>query len=228
MKENIKVINNNGFYVGVKCYDWHKHRQFNPHSFLWLNEKEIFEIDSISPYFKDGTLVIKDDEINEKLGYKKRNPNSITEAEIKKLFNLPAKKLRKELNEVTEDFALSKIYNLAKKFNLDAAQLKVISEITGRKIDINDIVVDYKDDYEDADEDVDSYENEDADEDVDEDKKAVVESLLKGNFMKMKSGLSQYKSDEDKNMVYKVVIELKDGLSEGKRKFLKELLGKEI
>jgi hypothetical protein len=216
VKENIKVVNNNEFYVGVKCYDWHKYRQFKPNGFLWLNEKEIFELDSISPYFKDGTLVIEDDEINEKLGYKKRNPNSITEAEIKALFKLPAKKMKKELSGVTEDFALSKIYNLAKRSNLDAAQLKVVSEITGRKIDINDIVVDYED-------------NEDEEyEEVNIDKEVVIDGLLKGNFLKMKSGLSRYESDEDKELIYKIAIELKDGLSDGKKKFLSEFLGKEI
>jgi hypothetical protein len=215
VKENIKVINNNGFFIGVKCYDWHKHRQFNPYNFLWLNEKDIFEIDSISPYFKDGTLVIEDDEINEKLGYKKKNPNSITEAEVKALFRLPAKKLKKELIDITEDFALSKIYNLAKKSNLDAAQLKVVSEITGRKIDIGDIVVEDDEDDDEGEEDI-------------IDKEVTIEKLLKGNFMKMKSGLSQFESDEDKELVYGMAVELKDGLSEGKKKFLKEFLGKEI
>lgn len=212
MKENIKVVNNNGFFIGVKCYDWHKHRQFTPYNFLWLNEKDIFEIDSISPYFKDGTLVIEDDEINEKLGYKKKNPNSITEAEVKALFKLSAKKLKKELSGITEDFALSKIYNMAKKSNLDAAQLKVVTEATGRKIDISDIVVE---------------DDEDEEEDI-IDKEVAIEKLFKGNFMKMKSGLTQYESDEDKEIVYQIAIELKDGLSEGKKKFLKEFLGKEI
>lgn len=212
MKENIKVVNNNGFFIGVKCYDWHKHRQFTPYNFLWLNEKDIFEIDSISPYFKDGTLVIEDDEINEKLGYKKKNPNSITEAEVKALFKLSAKKLKKELSGITEDFALSKIYNMAKKSNLDAAQLKVVTEATGRKIDISDIVVE---------------DDEDEEEDI-IDKEVAIEKLFKGNFMKMKSGLTQYESDEDKEIVYQIAIELKDGLSEGKKKFLKEFLGKGI
>jgi hypothetical protein len=213
LKNSVKVINNNGFYIGVKCYDWHKHRQFLPHSFLWLSEKDIFELDSISPYFKDGTLVIEDDEINEKLGYKKKNPNSITETEIKALFKLPAKKLKKTLDGVTEDFALLKIYNLAKKSNLDAAQLKVVSEITGKKISIEDIQ--FIDDDEDEDEN-----NIEAE--------VAIEKLLKGNFMKMKSGLESYKSDEDKKTVYEIAIELKDGLSEGKKKYLREFLGKEI
>jgi hypothetical protein len=141
MKENIKVTNGNGFHVGLRCYDWHKDRPVKPHGFVYLTEKEIYEIDGNTPYFKDGTLVIQDDEINETLGYKEKNPNSITEEEILEIFKHPTFKMKKELSAVTEDFAKGRIFNLAKTSDLTAGKLKIIEEIVGRKIELDDIEV---------------------------------------------------------------------------------------
>jgi hypothetical protein len=210
MKENIKVTNDNGFNVGLMCYDWHKTREVKPKNFVWLNEKEIFEIDSNTPYFKDGTLEIHDDEINEKLGYKQKNPNAITEVKIKKLFELPAKRLKEELSGVTEDFAKMKVHELAKKSNLDAAQLQVVNDITGKKIDISDINID------------------DEDEEDNLDKNDAIEKLIKGNFMKMKSELVKYTSTEDKDLIYEIANNMIKDLSNGKTKYISEFCGKTL
>lgn len=142
MKENIKVVNNNGFHVGLRCYDWHKDREVKPYGFIYLTEKEVFEIDGNTPYFKDGTLVILDEEVKTGLGYEEKNPNAITEEEILEIFKHIPLKMKKELSGITEDFAKGKILELAKKSDLSPSKLKIVEEITGKKINLDDIKVD--------------------------------------------------------------------------------------
>lgn len=139
MKENIKVKNNNLYYIGVKCQEWHKHRQIKPHSFIYLNEREVRELDSDYDLFSSGELVIDDEELNVSLGYAEKNPNSITDKEIEEIFKLPTPKIKEKLSGVTEMFALGKIYDIAKKSDLSVSKIKVIEEIIGKKIEIEDI-----------------------------------------------------------------------------------------
>jgi hypothetical protein len=54
----------------------------------------------------------------------------------------------------------------------------------------------------------------------------TIETLLKGNFMKMKYGLSKY-TEENKNLIYEVASEIST-LSKGKNKFVSEFCGKPV
>lgn len=222
MKENIKVVNNNGFHVGLMCYDWHKTREVKPHNFIYLSEKEVFEIDSNTPYFKDGTLIIQDEEIKIELGYMEKNPNSITEAEIKKLFTLPAAKLKNELSKLTEDFAKSKVYSLASQVDLASSQIVVIEEFVGKKIDINAV----------KDKEKLNQNKTDSDDSNNEcgknDKEKVIDDLLKGNFLKMKSELAKYIEKADKELIFKLAKNVIGDLSGGKIKFVNEFCGKSL
>jgi hypothetical protein len=192
------------------CHDWNKTREVPPNGFIWLSEKDLLEVDGSTPYFKDGTLMIKDNQVNEDLGYKEKNPNSITEAGIKKLFTLSAQQLKTELSKITEDFAKARVYALASQVDLTVSQLQVIEEFTGKKIDIN--AVKNK---------VNLNEN-------NENKENIIELLLKGNFMKMKSELVKYTKAEDKELIFKLAKKMGDDLSSGKVKFLNEFCGKPI
>ncbi|MBZ9622852.1 hypothetical protein G9F71_008300 [Clostridium sp. FP2] len=139
MKESIKVLNNNQYNVGLLCQKWNKHRQVKPNSFIYLNEEEIKELDSNYDLFSSGELVIDDSEINISLNYAEKNPNILTDLEIEEIFKLSAAQIKEKLSGVTELFAIAKIIAVAKRSDLSVLRLKVIEEIVGKKIDLEDI-----------------------------------------------------------------------------------------
>jgi hypothetical protein len=54
----------------------------------------------------------------------------------------------------------------------------------------------------------------------------AIETLLKGNFMKMKYRLSEYIEEADKKLIYDTALNLIDSLSVKKIEFVSELCGK--
>lgn len=139
MKESIKVLNNNQYNVGLTCQNWSKDRIVKPKSFIYLNEKEIKEMDSDYEFFSSGELVIDDEELNIELGYAEKNPNTITDKEVEDIFKLTAIQIKEKLSGVTEMFALTKILEVAKKSDLSVSKLKVVEEIIGKKIELDDV-----------------------------------------------------------------------------------------
>lgn len=140
MRENIKVRNDNKYFVGILCNNWTKHKQIKPESFAYLTDNDILELDSNHDFFSSGELVVEDEELNIKMGYAEANPNTLTEKEIAEIFNLSANDIRDRLSEVTEMFALAKISDVAKKSDLSVSRLKVIEEIIGKKIELDDVI----------------------------------------------------------------------------------------
>jgi hypothetical protein len=139
MKESIKVLNNNQYNVGLLCQKWNKHRQVKPNSFIYLNEEEVRELDSDYGFFSSGELIIDDTEINVSLGYADANPNTLTEKDIEDIFKLSASEIKEKLSGITEMFAIAKIADVAKRSDLSVTRLKVIEEIVGKKIELEDI-----------------------------------------------------------------------------------------
>ena len=139
MRENIKVRNDNKYFVGLSCSSWTKGKQIKPLSFAYLTDNDILELDSNYELFSSGELVVEDEELNVKMGYAEINPNTLTESQIEEIFKLSAGDIREKLSEVTEMFALAKISDVAKRSDLSVSRLKVIEEVVGRKIELDDI-----------------------------------------------------------------------------------------
>jgi hypothetical protein len=139
MKESIKVLNNNRYNVGLMCQEWSKSRIVKPNSFIYLNEKEIRQLDSDHEFFRSGELVIDDSELNVDLGYAESNPNIMTDKEVEDIFKLSASQIKEKLSGVTELFAINRIYEVAKRSDLTVARIKAVEEIVGKKIELEDI-----------------------------------------------------------------------------------------
>ncbi|MBU3186649.1 hypothetical protein [Clostridium estertheticum] len=139
MRENIKVRNDNKYYVGLDCSNWTKKKQVKPSSFAYLTDNDILELDSNYEFFSSGELVVEDEELNIKMGYSEVNPNTLTEKQLTEIFKLSAGDIKEKLSGVTEMFALAKITEVAKKSDLSVTRLKVIEAIVGKKIELDDI-----------------------------------------------------------------------------------------
>ncbi len=205
MREDIKVLNNNKYNVGLLCHAWHKYRVVKPNSFIYLNEREVRELDSDYQFFSSGELVIDDEEMNLALGYSEKNPNTLTEAEIKTIFKLTPLKIKEKLGGVTELFAINKIYDVAKKSDLTALRLKAVEEIVGKEINLDDI-----------------------DPEISEITDGEIIDLLNGNFMRMKSELKKYTDPDAIETIYGIAQKNVDNLAEGKIKFINDFCGKDL
>jgi len=139
MRENIKVRNDNKYFIGLNCSNWTKYKQIKPDSFAYLTDNEILELDANYGFFRSGELVVEDEELNIKMGYAEINPNTLTEKQIEEIFKLSAIDIKEKLSDVTEMFALSKISDVAKKSDLSVTRLKAVEEVIGRKIELDDI-----------------------------------------------------------------------------------------
>jgi len=139
MRENIKVRNDNKYYIGLLCSNWTKHKQIKPEAFAYLTDNEILELDSNFDFFSTGELIVEDEELNVKMGYAEVNPNTLTEKQLEEIFNLSANEIKEKLSGVTELFALAKIADVAKRSDLSVTRLKVIETIIGKKLDLADI-----------------------------------------------------------------------------------------
>ena len=139
MRENIKVRNDNKYYVGLKCSGWLKNRVLKPMSFAYLTDNDILELDSNHDFFSTGELTVEDEELNIKMGYAEANPNTLSESQLQDIFKLSASDIKEKLSGVTEMFAIAKIVSVAKTSDLTVARLKVIEGIVGKKIELDDI-----------------------------------------------------------------------------------------
>ena len=139
MKENIKVRNDNKYFIGLQCSGWIKNKVLKPMSFAYLTDNDILELDSNHDFFSTGELIVEDEELNVKMGYAEVNPNTLSEKQLEDVFKLSASEIKDKLSEVTEMFAIAKIIEVAKKSDLTVARLKVIEAIVGKKIELDDI-----------------------------------------------------------------------------------------
>ena len=139
MRENIKVRNDNKYYVGLKCSNWLKNKVLKPMSFAYLTDNDILELDSNHDFFSSGELVVEDEELNIKMGYAEINPNTLSEKQLEDIFKLSATDIKEKLSGVTEMFAIAKISSVAKRSDLSVTRLKAIESIVGKKIDLEDI-----------------------------------------------------------------------------------------
>jgi len=139
MRENIKVRNDNKYFVGLKCSGWLKNRVLKPMSFAYLTDNDILELDSNHDFFSTGELTVEDEELNIKMGYAEANPNTLSESQLQDIFKLSASDIKEKLSGVTEMFAIAKIVSVAKTSDLTVARLKVIEGIVGKKIELDDI-----------------------------------------------------------------------------------------
>lgn len=128
----VKVINNNRFSVGIDFAN-EASRQVNikPNSFALLEEDDILYIDSVSRLISGGTLLVENQDTNEKMGYVEKNPNTISEDEIVAILKMPAKKMKEELEKLTSKHAIDKVIAIAKEQDLQTSKLKVIKEVFG-------------------------------------------------------------------------------------------------
>lgn len=128
--KKIKVINNNGFGVGVSIHiGTPKSFTIKGKSFAYLEEDEIQYINSTSRSFKDGFLRIEEKEVKESMGEVEENPNDITDEEIEKLLNGHIKTLEKALKELTAQHTKNRFVAMAKNMDLTAGKLKIIKEV---------------------------------------------------------------------------------------------------
>ena len=139
MRENIKVRNDNKYFIGLQCSNWLKNKVLKPLSFAYLTDNEILELDSNHDFFATGELIVEDEELNVKMGYAEVNPNTLTEKQLQDIFKLSASDIKEKLSGVTEMFAIAKIVSVAKTSDLTVARLKVIESIVGKKIELDDI-----------------------------------------------------------------------------------------
>ncbi|MED4883903.1 hypothetical protein [Bacillus smithii] len=127
-----KVINNNPFNVGIHfANEANREVTIRANSFAMLSENDILYADSVSNLFSNGTLYVEDEELMNKMGYVEKNPNTISEEDIQKIFKMSMTKMKTELEKITAKHAIDKIIETAKKSDLSQSKLKLIKDIFG-------------------------------------------------------------------------------------------------
>ncbi|MGD6876779.1 hypothetical protein [Bacillus infantis] len=125
-----KVINNNRFNVGIRFQnEANREILIKAKSFTLMSEDDILYVDTVSKLFSGGTLHIDDQDLNEKMGYIEKNPNTISEEDIEKILKLNAKKMKEELEKLDSKHAIEKVVAVAKEADLPTSKLKVIKEL---------------------------------------------------------------------------------------------------
>lgn len=126
-----KVINNNRFNVGIK-FENEANREIlvKGKSFTLMSEDDILYVDTVSRLFSKGTLLIEDEDINVKMGYLEKNPNTISEEEILKILkSTSVKKMKEDLEKLDAKHAIEKVVAVTKEADLPQSKLKVIKEL---------------------------------------------------------------------------------------------------
>lgn len=125
-----KVTNDNPFNVGIK-FENEANREINVRgkSFVMMSENDILYVDSVSKLFRNGVLVLSDEDLMVKMGYMEKSPNAITDEEIEKLFKGTPANIKKALDKIEAKHAIEKIISFAKKADLPQSKLKVIKEV---------------------------------------------------------------------------------------------------
>lgn len=125
-----KVINNNSFNIGIR-FENESNRDIiiKPNSFVLLSEDDILYVDTVSKLFSKGFLYVEDEELMIKMGYMERNPNTISEDEIRKILKMPNNKMKDELSKLDAKHAIEKVVAIAKESDLPQSKLKIIKEL---------------------------------------------------------------------------------------------------
>lgn len=128
MSDLIKVSNPNEFNVGIKLMDGIQERNIRGNSFTYLDEKEIYFIDSICSLFKRGILIIDSDEINSNLGLTEVK-DGVNDENLEKILKGNVMKMKAEMKKITEKHVIDKVIQLAVKLDLPASKLKILEEV---------------------------------------------------------------------------------------------------
>ena len=128
--KNIRIFNPQKFEVGIKTQAYPLGFTIMPKSFAMVSEEDVEYINSISTVFTRGVLRL-DKENNDLLRVVgidvDTNPHYADEEMIRKHLSGSAKALTEWLGQITEDYVLDKVFNVAKEMNLPANKIKVLS-----------------------------------------------------------------------------------------------------
>lgn len=130
--KKIRIINPNRFMVGLKLMDGIREVVVHPNSFVFLEENDVYYINNMCRLFREKTLFIDDEEINDTLGYDK---DYLTNEKIKHLLSKSPKDIKKVVEENNYKHIKDRIVNVAKDMDLPASKLRIIEEATGYDIE---------------------------------------------------------------------------------------------
>lgn len=130
-----KVVNDNPFNVGIK-FENEASREISVRgkSFVMMSENDILYVDSVSRLFRNGILILSNEELMVKMGYMEKSPNAISDEEIEKMFKGTPAKIKKELERIDAKHAIEKVVNYAKNEDLPQSKLKLIKEVLNVEI----------------------------------------------------------------------------------------------
>jgi hypothetical protein len=125
-----KVFNNNRFNVGIR-FENEANREIliKPNSFVLMSEDDILYVDTVSKLFSKGILYVEDEDLMVKMGYMEKNPNTISEDEIRKILKMPNNKMKEALSKLDAKHAIDKVIAVAKESDLPQSKLKIIKEL---------------------------------------------------------------------------------------------------
>ena len=129
MSEKVKVINPQKFDVGVKLLSMPLGINIKAKSFALVTEEDVNYIASISDVFTRGLLKLEEEktEMLQAVGVDPTNNIAyIPDEEIKKKLSGSAKKLEEWLDGITEEYALDRIYDIAKDMDLNLNKVKIL------------------------------------------------------------------------------------------------------
>ena len=217
MDKKYKLWNKNKHDVGIRLMNGIE-INIKPGSFYSADADNIYYLNTLCGIFKNFTLIIDDEGINADLGISQKDNNVISDREIEEFLNGNFSNMKLRFDKITQPHVKYRIFSIAKKNyeDLSGRQLNYLSGFCNREVE--DFVSEGKKEE--------KVENKMVTGSVDANKEDTIKTLLKGNFMKMKSELSKYA--EDKDLVYKLAQEAYADLSGGKIKFINGFCGKEL
>jgi hypothetical protein len=134
MGNKIKVSNPNTFIYGIKLMDGVREMIVKPKSFVLLDEDEVYYLDSTSRTFRDGFLVIEDENVKEQMGQTEANPNVLSDEEIEKILKGNFLKMKSELGKIHVQHVLNRVAEIALTLDLPMSKLKFVQEITNKEL----------------------------------------------------------------------------------------------
>lgn len=130
MEERIKVFNPNKYDVGLKLFDG-RELVIRHGSFAKLTQDEINYVASISTTLSKGELRVDESrpEIPESLGINvEEDIHFITDEEIQRKISGSQNKLKAWLDEITDDYVLHRVADVASKMELTTGKVKILME----------------------------------------------------------------------------------------------------
>ena len=109
----IRIINPNKFMVGLKLVDGIREIVVHPNSFVFLEENDVYYINNMCKLFREKSLFIDDEEINDTIGYDK---NYLNNEKIKHLLSKSPKDIKKVVEENNYNTLKIRIVNVAKRY----------------------------------------------------------------------------------------------------------------